>query len=854
MKKNTIEYSFSLLLCWLLICMLLCGCEGQHGDVTTAPHTDPTPAVTAEVTTEEKTYPETTEVSPVTTEPPATDPPAPETAEVFVHGYGGYTKKYTVEIGKTLSDAALEAAQLPPQMADVKVRLIGWEYSIEENGTRMPYDTTDPSPVSENGMHLYQIFDYSFCVRFSAGIGEFPSGTETFFYFPSGSLIKPSELLYDMPAKAADDDFEYIFLGFMYDGKGYRIDDEIKITEPTELVAVFDKREIEYSVIAHTEYGELLSGGKTFVFKGTLEEAEKFVSSYDEYSAERITVEGKPYRFVRVDVTKEGREWTLELIWEPERPFTVEFNAGEGFFDDGSKKVVLSGYRGDALIPPTPSMPSRGDVEFIFDGWDGEFADIISGDAVYTAVYKTPKPVYYLNYYINGEFIESAPYYAGTKIPIPDRPEAAKGKIFSGWRGLPELMPDSDTDVNAEIRSAVVVYRIDGEVVSRTETPVGTLVTLSAPALKYGYTVSGWTTTDIESLKDGAFTMPERDVFFDAVSTPKVHQIIYILDGKEIYVDRVIFGDIYTVRGIEVKRGCEFTGWTPHGVNINITNGSFRVPDADIVLTGRFEIRSYTVNYYLDDMLLYSDVYRYGDLVVLRPNEEQEGCTFTWTSAGANLSDGSFVMPAGDVDIYGAFSDGDNRVVFVIDGEEYGVLGVAAGRTLDIPIWPTKHGFSFSGWQCDEIDVSTGEFIMPDGEIIIYGSFIPNAHTVSFIDMATGSVAGTSYLDFDARFSFADDMFCEEGRVSVGMVLLAGDVIRDGEEYIMPDSDVLFGVLWEECLTLMLDENYHIPYFALIFEEYEGCRYDETTKTLYISDPAITTSGPSDGINIVFEY
>ena len=168
----------------------------------------------------------------------------------------------------------------------------------------------------------------------------------------------------------------------------------------------------------------------------------------------------------------------------------------------------------------------------------------------------------------------------------------------------------------------------------------------------------------------------------------------------------------------------------------------------------------------------------------VRPNEEQTGCTFAWSSAGVDITSGIFIMPAGDVDIYGAFSAGDNTMIFMIDGKEYGRIGAVSGQTVDLGMMPTKYGHTFSGWTCDEIDVSEGVFKMPEGDIVLRGSFVPNAHDIFFIDIASDVIINTSHLDYSARFSLVDRIYTAPGKVSDGWILLAGHALLDGDEYI----------------------------------------------------------------------
>ena len=158
-------------------------------------------------------------------------------------------------------------------------------------------------------------------------------------------------------------------------------------------------------------------------------------------------------------------------------------------------------------------------------------------------------------------------------------------------------------------------------------------------------------------------------------------------------------------------------------------------------------------------------------------------------------------------------------MIFMIDGKEYGRIGVVSGQTVDLGMMPTKYGHTFTGWTCDEIDVSEGVFKMPEGDIVLRGSFVPNAHDIFFIDIASDVIINTSHLDYSARFSLVDRIYTAPGKVSDGWILLAGHALLDGDEYIMPDCDVIFGIVWENCLTLEIDEEYYIPYFALLTEE-----------------------------------
>jgi hypothetical protein len=930
MKLN--KRLFGLIFCVICIGALFSSCTLGGEEITTEALTEPTPETS--IVIDETTVPESDEMTTgeVTTEttPETTEPPSVFEAKVYVYDALGNAKEHIIK-STTLPASALESIDLTVSEGRTS-KLIGWEYSIEKEGKRLPYDTKEPPFVTWEGMHIYPVIEYSCRVRFSSGEGSFLNGVQPEFYISEGESFKIADLFSEMPYRADDDVYTYMFSGFMYDGKEYSIGDSITVTAPMDFEAIYTKEELLYTVSLSTEFGELIGGGKEQTIVCNFFDASKLIESYNSYTSEDVYLHDAMHEFTGISVSKEGREWKVVLNWKhidirftvtfdygegqtavvsqisaggkviiptgeriadaeryydfvgwrdstgqlynggyeltvnesmtlhaeytpgDRRVYTVTFDTEIGCFADGSPILVLTGYYGDPIVSPELADVTVGEVVYKFSGWNAEIPSAFADDMAFSAIYLTEKPVYYISYFVNGELYLTEPHYAGTALVIPNEPEADEGSIFCGWQEVPELMPEHDVDIYSETRLPKVIYILDGETVSEQKVKTGTLVALAAPAQKPGYAVSGWITNDIDTLSEGGFIMPAFDVVFNATSTPNHHIVKYVINGVEVYSDSVIFGEIYTVRGIEVRLGYEFSGWKSQRYDFEALGGIFTVPDEDIVFFAEFTICSYKVNYYVDDELLYCDEFLFGDTVTLRPGEDQAGCTFAWRSAGVDISSGTFSMPAGDVDIYGSFSAGDNEMIFIIDGEEYGRIGVVSGQTIDLGLYPTKYGHSFTGWSCDEIDVSSGLFVMPEGDIVLRGSFIPNAHAIFFKDIATGVVINTSHLDYSARFSLVDRVYCMAGKVSEGWILLEGGALLEGDEYVMPDCDVVFGIVWENCLTLEIDEDYHIPYFALLYDEYGGVRYDEATKTVYISEPTIKAAGESDGITVVYEY
>ncbi len=938
MKLNKLHYPLSVLLCLLCLCVLLAACKPEGGEITTDNTADPTPDVTtadetteAETTAEETTAEETTAEE--TTAEETTDLPEPEKADVTVFGTDGKSDVYRIELGKTLPSEVLENIAPPAQGEDFRAELSGFEYTVGE-AHALRYDLAAPPVVTAEGMTVRPVIEYSYRVSFEPGEGRFPEGTQTSFFLPEGSKLGFFELLGAMPEREADAENEYKFIGFADGDTLYAEGDAFTLSAPTRLVARYSAEAVIYTVNASTEFGELPGGGKTQTFKGTLSQAEQYLAAYKDLTYADIADESLIRRFRSVKTEKNGKEWSIILVWESsprdfdiifelgegydrvsvnalygdkvtltvvgtredevryydfigwrggdgklyeggyeltvtsDMTFTAEFADGElkvydiifktdiGLFENGKQEIAVSGNYGDTVIPPAPpatELLTFGEVVYEFVGWDREVLTV-GGNAEYIAVYSTPEPVYFVEFYLNGELYFAERHYAGAALTAPERPEQTLGMIFSGWQELPKAMPAENIRIDAVSRQPEVIYILDGEVVLQTPTAAGTLVTVAPPAQKTGHTVSGWSTSDISDLTEGAFLMPESDVLFKAESTPNTYRIVYILDDRIVYTDTVPYGELYTLRGIEVMLGYEFLPWQPQDPTLDVGRGIFAMPDRDLTFIGSFRKCEYKVNYYLDGELIHTDTYGYGSEVVLRPDEVQAGCTFGWTTASAEVADGKFTMPAGDVDIYGHFSAGDNRITFVIDGVEYGSVGVASGETVDVSFIPTKLGYTFTGWSCEGLDVSSGSFIMPEGDIVLRGSFVPNVNQVIFVDLETGETIAESHVDYGAKFTVSGSVHCIAGKVSEGMTHISGNATGDGEGYIMPDEDVVFGITWTECLTVELEEDYFVPYYALIGAELESCFFDEGTGILHIYDPAVKVAGSSEGITVVFEY
>jgi hypothetical protein len=118
---------------------------------------------------------------------------------------------------------------------------------------------------------------------------------------------------------------------------------------------------------------------------------------------------------------------------------------------------------------------------------------------------------------------------------------------------------------------------------------------------------------------------------------------------------------------------------------------------------------------YLVDGEVYK-IYKYEeDRPIPREREPyKEGYTFS------GWSDIPEVMPAHDVEATGSFTVNQYKLIYIVDGEEYKSYDIDYGATITPEAYPSKEGYSFSGWS----DIPE---TMPAYDVWVYGNFEKNS-------------------------------------------------------------------------------------------------------------------------------
>ncbi|WP_400219631.1 leucine-rich repeat protein, partial [Methanomethylophilus alvi] len=159
-----------------------------------------------------------------------------------------------------------------------------------------------------------------------------------------------------------------------------------------------------------------------------------------------------------------------------------------------------------------------------------------------------------------------------------------------------------------------VVYKVDGEIVFTDTFDYGTEVTVRDMFQKTGYTVTEWSTDDVE-VSDGKFVLGAHSVIFSAASTVNQYDVIYKVDGEIVFTDTFDYGTEVTVRDIFQKTGYTVTEWSTD--DVEVTDGKFTLGASDVVFDAASTVNQYDVIFISDGKEFARYSLAYGSAVVL---------------------------------------------------------------------------------------------------------------------------------------------------------------------------------------------------------------------------------------------
>lgn len=398
-----------------------------------------------------------------------------------------------------------------------------------------------------------------------------------------------------------------------------------------------------------------------------------------------------------------------------------------------------------ASITPEEELTKTG---YTFSGWSAIPSKMPANDVEINGHFGVR--TYNLVYKVDGEPYDTCFVDYGDSIKAIANP-GKTGYTFSGWKGLPDVMPANDVVINGsfDVNSYNIVYMVDSVVYRRYSLQYGSTITPEPNPVNTGYSFSGW--SEIPS------TMPADDLVITGSFSINEYNLVYKIDGDTCKSLKVKYGAVIVAEKDSVKEGYTFSGWS----EIPET-----MPANDVLVTATFSVNSYNLIYKVDGVTYKSLKVEYGSDIVLETAPVKDGCTFSgWSDAPSS-------MPANDVVINGSFNANSYNLVYKLDGEVYKSYVVEYGTAITPETAPTKDGYTFSGW-------SGLPNIMPANDVTIIGSFGMNTYNLIY------KIDDIEYRRF--AFEFGAELTAEPAPTRVGYTFSGWSDVPA----TMPSSDVV---------------------------------------------------------------
>ena len=214
--------------------------------------------------------------------------------------------------------------------------------------------------------------------------------------------------------------------------------------------------------------------------------------------------------------------------------------------------VVIACYTqdyGSAIV--APEAPER--EGYTFSGWGDVAKTVPASDVTYEGSYSVNS--YTITYSVDGEVVHSESVTYGTTIVALEEP-TKEGHTFSGWSGLPEIMPAKDITVSGTfaVNKYLVTFTIDDVVIASDSLEYGTPIVPPTMPEREGYTFSGW--------DDVAETVPAADVTYNASYTANLYNVYYFVGATLVHTVKVAYGEPIPEYIYEpAEEGYTFLGW-----------------------------------------------------------------------------------------------------------------------------------------------------------------------------------------------------------------------------------------------------------------------------------------------------
>ena len=219
----------------------------------------------------------------------------------------------------------------------------------------------------------------------------------------------------------------------------------------------------------------------------------------------------------------------------------------------------------------------------------------------------------------------------------------------------------------------------------------GAAVSVEEPS-KEGYDFAGW---DAEV----PATMPAKNVTLNAMWTVQQYTVTFVVDGVE-RVETLDYGTAIVVEE-PVKEGYRFVGWIDETDEFATVPAT--MPNKNLKFTAVFETKTYTVNYYVDNVLVETLSGEFGNTIATSitsytvPVGYELDSWYTDAACETKLADGA-TIEAYTTNLYAKTVAKTYDAIFMVDGEVYATVATAFDADIIAPADPAKDGHVFTGW------------------------------------------------------------------------------------------------------------------------------------------------------------
>lgn len=371
-----------------------------------------------------------------------------------------------------------------------------------------------------------------------------------------------------------------------------------------------------------------------------------------------------------------------------------------------------------------------------FTGWD-PVVEVVSGDATYTAVFKTTPREYTVSWVADGVTVHSQKVAYGADVPTGVADVPAKTGHTGEWdyTGV-TTMPAEDITIEAVYTPVnyTISWEVEGTVVDTDSVAYGTLpsYTGSTPVKtedsKYTYEFAGWTPEISAVSGEATYT-----AVFNSI--PKTYTIYwYAEDNSLVTTQDVAYGSAIT----NIPKVPEKLGSVGSWVDVPET-----MPDHDVMIYPAY-VKGSLVTWFLEgtaDGASYQQGFENGTQIAYnRSNPTKPAdAEYTYTFEGwATAENGSVVIGTdntgypvaseSDFSYYAVFSKTPREytIEWVADGEVVYTEIIAYGSAVDfIPEVPAKTGHT-GKW-------GTSPATMPAKDVTVTAEYTPIDYTITWI-------------------------------------------------------------------------------------------------------------------------